>query len=390
MFKENSIFRNFDVMWKDEVVARVRDFQIEMLDWDMLKNPLIRGVTGVEKLEVFLEDRRITLDRDKRYKCFSSPDVCGDIEKELWETKGKSYDDSVWLRFEGCKDDCWDTVNPRKNPYDVEERNTSLRGNQEKWIGYDGYWYKRDMFGGEAVTEHIVTCFLKSINFYYIVDYYLTDSINVCKSDTFSYGDEILTFDWMLKRLYNNKEYKDILNRPFHEKNIDENIDFIVGVIKNFGEIDNNYIKEYLKALFYIDALVCNEDRHFNNFGVIKSSFDGCISLIPSFDFGLSLGVYHDFTQKEKKKDTTAEDLKKGILLDPFDYDSNQVKKFLQNQIDLKMNLDVFFIYLDKRMLNSRRLNIFKQLIFTELSEKDKSLFQKRLDEERNKYNGEL
>lgn len=265
----------------------------------------------------------------------------------------------------------------------MNRRNTSLRGNQEKWHDYDGYWYKRDMFGGEAVTEHIITCFLKSINFHYMIDYYLTTSEHVCKSDDFHYGDEVLTFDWMLKRLYNDKKYEEIINRPFNEKSIEENIDFIVGVIENFGEIDKNSTKEYLRELFYIDALVCNEDRHFNNFGVIKSSFDGSISMIPFFDFGLSLGVYHDFTQIKKKEDTTIEDLKKGILLDPFDYDSNQVKKFLHNQIDLTMDLDVFFTYLDKRVLNSRRLNIFKQLIFTELSEEEKSLFQKRLNEER-------
>lgn len=268
----------------------------------------------------------------------------------------------------------------------MESRDSSTRGMQEKWFE-NGYWYKRDLLGGEAVTEHIVSCFERSLGLENYVFYSLTKSEFICESKDFQGDLELVFFNSMIKKLYSEREHEKFLNRAFNKKPLEENIDFIADVISRFSNIEKEKIEEFFKTLFYVDALVCNVDRHFNNFGILKAK-DGTSKMIPFFDFGQSLGVSEDSKIHDKRNVYTV--LSKGLRLKPFDYNSNTLKKRLGNQVDLSMNLDVFFESLDKRVLDSRRLNIFKQRIFTELSEEEKSLFQKRLNEERNKYNGEL
>lgn len=261
----------------------------------------------------------------------------------------------------------------------MSNRNSSIRGTQEKWFE-NGYWYKRDLLGGEAVIEHIISCFERSVGLDNYVFYSLTNLESVCKSKDFQGDLELVFFNRMLKKLYNEREYEKFLNRAFNKKPLKENIDFIADVIGRFSNIEKEEIEEFFKTLFYLDALFCNVDRHFNNFGILRNK-DGRSKMIPFFDFGISLGLSEE--AKIHGNLDIYKVLNKGLRLKPFDYNSNKVKKRLENHVNLNMDLDVFFENLDKRVLGSRRLNIFKQRIFTELSEEEKSLFQKRLNEER-------
>lgn len=51
-----------------------------------------------------------------------------------------------------------------------------------------------------------------------------------------------------------------------------------------------DYLNYHFSRMFTIYALVLNVDRHWNNFGVLKSP-SGELRLLTLFDFGFSLGV---------------------------------------------------------------------------------------------------
>ena len=47
---------------------------------------------------------------------------------------------------------------------------------------------------------------------------------------------------------------------------------------------------DYLNTMLLFDFLICNEDRHLNNFGVLKDETDGSYRFPPLFDSGYALG----------------------------------------------------------------------------------------------------
>ena len=67
------------------------------------------------------------------------------------------------------------------------------------------------------------------------------------------------------------------------------NLRNIAEFLKNLGE---NFYQEYADMLIF-DALICNEDRHFGNFGLIVDSHTNRpVAFAPIFDNGLSLFNY--------------------------------------------------------------------------------------------------
>ena len=55
--------------------------------------------------------------------------------------------------------------------------------------------------------------------------------------------------------------------------------------------------RPYLDTMLVFDYLICNEDRHLNNFGVLKNMRDNSYRFPPLFDNGYALG----FMQAEYK-----------------------------------------------------------------------------------------
>lgn len=53
---------------------------------------------------------------------------------------------------------------------------------------------------------------------------------------------------------------------------------------------------DYVDVMIVLDYLLLNEDRHFNNFGVLRKD-DGSFGIAPLFDFGLGL-FEHDTRYK--------------------------------------------------------------------------------------------
>lgn len=80
--------------------------------------------------------------------------------------------------------------------------------------------------------------------------------------------------------------------------------------------------KDYLAAMCLLDYLVGNEDRHLNNFGVLRNQ-DG-FSLAPLFDFGLGL-----FEHNRRYEGLPFRDCLKQMQCKPFHVNNQIVIDFL-------------------------------------------------------------
>lgn len=114
-----------------------------------------------------------------------------------------------------------------------KERETSSKGSQLRWRKND-LFIKKDSLGYEGFAEELVSLLLNCTNIPHV-------------------------------------EYKqcDIL----------EDGELLVP----FGSILKKYSSNYLDTCICLDAIIRNEDRHFNNFALILDRF------APLFDHGLSL-----------------------------------------------------------------------------------------------------
>ena len=61
-------------------------------------------------------------------------------------------------------------------------------------------------------------------------------------------------------------------------------------VIDLFRTLTGLAARDYLNTMLLFDFLICNEDRHLNNFGVLKDETDGSYRFPPLFDSGYALG----------------------------------------------------------------------------------------------------
>ena len=68
-------------------------------------------------------------------------------------------------------------------------------------------------------------------------------------------------------------------------------------VIDLFYKLTGLDARDYLNTMLLFDFLICNEDRHLNNFGVLKDETDGSYRFPPLFDSGYALG----FMQAERR-----------------------------------------------------------------------------------------
>ena len=121
----------------------------------------------------------------------------------------------------------------------------------------------------------------------------------------------------------------------------DEAIDYVLEFMDKNAKVD---LREYLANTFAVDALILNEDRHFNNLGLI---YDGKrFRPAPIFDNGKSLFVGNKRYSQEKamtenKKKAFAKafsgsfDLNDSYLRKyrSFEFDYDRIESFLREKI---------------------------------------------------------
>lgn len=166
----------------------------------------------------------------------------------------------------------------------VSELGTS-DGTQTKYYK-DGYWYKTDMLGNEGEVEFLCSGILQFSNLkkdeYVEYDKGVINLRNGCRSKCFLKDNEtFITF---------NSLHKNVTSLPMYEKvnfinALDEKIEYVIYFIKSICGVN---ITEYLKKIFTLDYIILNEDRHFNNLGMILDE-NGKYRTAPIFDNGKSL-----------------------------------------------------------------------------------------------------
>ena len=167
--------------------------------------------------------------------------------------------------------------------YIVRDKSSS-DGSQIKYF-IDNNWYKVDYFGGEGETEHLASLLLSCTNLdkeKYVM--YNTVTINGdpgCVSLDFrkDKADEFIT----LYRLYKNIYGKDLASVT-SKMDYDDAIEYVIDFVKKAVDLD---ITSYLANIFWLDAIILNSDRHFNNYGIIMHG-DKYMEA-PIFDNGKSL-----------------------------------------------------------------------------------------------------
>ncbi|MBP5442029.1 MAG: hypothetical protein J6Y60_02205 [Treponema sp.] len=155
-------------------------------------------------------------------------------------------------------------------------------GTQDKFYK-DGFWFKLDRYGGEGLAETAASIILKEggLSPSQFVEYLpcVVNGKNACYSKNFLKDDEsFITF----YRLYKNVTGRD-LAQVCSTMDYDDAIEYVMNFVKQQTNLD---IHEYLANTFALDRVILNEDRHFNNLGII---YDGTeFKTAPIFDNGKS------------------------------------------------------------------------------------------------------
>lgn len=168
--------------------------------------------------------------------------------------------------------------------YLVHNSGTS-EGTQSKYYK-DGYWYKTDLAGNEGEVEFLCSGILQFSSLcsdeYVRYEQAEINGRRGCRSKNFLGDNEsFVTFDRL---------HKNTTGIPMHKKinefsNLPEQVDYVVGFMKFVCSID---VTDYLRKIFTLDYIILNEDRHFNNLGIIMKE-DGSYRTAPIFDNGKSL-----------------------------------------------------------------------------------------------------
>lgn len=177
--------------------------------------------------------------------------------------------------------------------FDEEIKNlvsyATSKGNLPKWR-IDNIWYKTDAFGYESLAECLISDLLKYSNIYSYVKYGITKGIyngeikNFSVSNSFmNERDTLLTFYRLYFLETGNELKKDIYNI----REVNDRIKFVVDFVSKNYKID--IAGKIITSVLELDMLFLNEDRHFNNFALIRRAKSKKFVFAPVFDNGLSL-----------------------------------------------------------------------------------------------------
>ena len=170
------------------------------------------------------------------------------------------------------------------------ELSSTSKGNQTKWVKGNKF-LKADTMGYESIAEVLASEVEKATKGIDYVDYFLCkiveDDITSyygCVSDIFtSKDDSIISLYSILKKYYGGER---VLKEKLGDIVGVDLVNTILAVVSKVTGISYADIKNYLSTIVRLDAILLNEDRHFNNIAFIKNNGD--YRFCPIFDNGLS------------------------------------------------------------------------------------------------------
>ena len=202
----------------------------------------------------------------------------------------------------------------------------SSKGTQNKY--YDnGYWYKTNQNGYEGLSEYLVSKLLECTNQKNFVTYEQCqiNGKSGCRSLNFLKKDEsFISFH----RLYDIYHGGNLSEAVITMNSAGERIRFVKEFVESVTEFD---ISPYLSKVLTLDMITLNNDRHFNNLGLL---FDGdAFRTAPIFDNGKSLLVGNKTGKAYAKA---------------FSGSFSLNRAYLQDYASLKLNRQAINTYLDE------------------------------------------
>ena len=212
--------------------------------------------------------------------------------------------------------------------YIVSDIGTS-DGTQVKYY-LDNYWYKTDRYGGEALAECIATIIERNSNLkddeYVCYEQGVVNGEKACRGLHFLKGKDESFVSFY--RLYSNV-YGENLAEVTSSMKPEERVEYVLKFIKEYTELD---VRRYLANTFAIDRIMINEDRHFNNLGVIMGKDE--FRVAPIFDNGKALLVGN---YSYSRYDTIQEKVKK-VIARPFSGSHEWQYEYFKDYCDIEFD----------------------------------------------------
>lgn len=168
-----------------------------------------------------------------------------------------------------------------------ESNFTTSKGNQPKFFDENNNFIKCDFLGYEGLSEIICSRLLDISSCDYFVKYNeIQVNINGkiyrgCTSENFLLPNQkIIT----LYRLFQSNGIQ--IEKELKNLSLKDRINHTIHLVKDITGLDSFF--DWLISVLKFDFLVLNEDRHFNNLGVLYNYDTNKFSLMPVFDNGAS------------------------------------------------------------------------------------------------------
>ncbi len=230
-------------------------------------------------------------------------------------------------------------INPQ---YLITDTGTS-DGTQIKYC-YEGKWYKVDRYGGEGVCEELASKILELSDYdpakYVCYNRIIINDSPGCVSDSFLRDNEYFITFYRLHMNIKGDDPAVLTSRMDY----DDAIGYMIDFLKTHAGVD---VSSYLADIFTLDALILNEDRHFNNLGLIYNGKE--YRCAPIFDNGKSLFVGNSYYDPLK----SMADNRKNAFAKAFCGSFEINKKYLEKHTTLQLNRDRILKYLEGYDLHS-------------------------------------
>ncbi len=215
-------------------------------------------------------------------------------------------------------------------------------GTQIKYY-FENKWYKIDRYGGEGEVEALASKIMELSgfnldNFVHYDEVTINGNKGCASEDFLKTGESFIT----LYRLHLNITGQDPA-AVTAKMDYDDAIEYTISFVRNNIGLD---IREYLANTMALDAMILNEDRHFNNLGVILTGDKPRTA--PIFDNGKSLFVGNS----RYKKESPITENKKIAFAKAFSGNYNLNKNYLKDYCTLRFDTERIKNYLQTQNLN--------------------------------------
>lgn len=214
-------------------------------------------------------------------------------------------------------------------------KKSTSKGNQEKYVNTSDNMYIKACFeyDGKIWRDDLVEVVATSLCTYLDIPVVSQGLCTICKDSINKTGSYSLNFLRDEERLIHYAEMIELVTGNFtldqrktlkkrYGNSLQDRFNYMLYIYTHF--LDEMTARQYLENMQLVDALLLNEDRHENNYGVIYNEELDTYRLEVLYDFGLSL-----FEHDRMYTNTTYTDAIKKVRLKNISVNPKKVLEFL-------------------------------------------------------------